>query len=72
MYIDSTQKLYLFKDDGSVILQFENRDMWSYLISFELLKNKKIQLNYAKTLDHNFPHDGWWEKFVKIIPVKLK
>jgi hypothetical protein len=27
MYIDSTQKLYLFKDDGSVILQFENRDM---------------------------------------------
>ena len=72
MVSDSTQKLYLFKDDGSVILQFENRDRWSYLVSFELLKNKKIQLNFARTQDQTFPRDGSWEKFIDIIPVKLK
>ena len=67
------QKLYLFKDDGSIILQFEHSEESIPLESFELLAAKKIQLNFLKKIGSNSYYPGMpWEKFTKIIPVKVK
>ena len=67
------QKLYLFKDDGSIILQFEHFGENTPLESFELLADKKIQLNFLKKIGSNSYYPKMpWEKFTKIIPVKLK